>query len=137
MAKVYYTADEVADELRVSQRTLYRYIKDGRLKGKKAEGGRKWLFTRADIDELKTHKTDPQNRPTKDAHNELIESIDGIKRRLRLVCKMLKEEDREEIFTMCKDKGYHAYGTPEELKIILAGDMIRDIMDDMNHLQDK
>ena len=79
MAKVYYTADEVADELRVSQRTLYRYIESGRLQGQKADGARKWLFTRADIDAFingdakgrhtfdprSKKKNSPQNPPTK------------------------------------------------------------------------
>ena len=76
MAKVYYTAEEVAEELRVSQRTLYRYIEAGRLQGIKPENSRKWLFTRADIDAFvygdekgrhvnRKPQTDPQDQPTK------------------------------------------------------------------------
>jgi len=70
MAKVYYTAEEVAEELRVSKRTLYRYINSGRLNGQKAEGAQKWLFTRADIDAFINgdtkgrHTTDPRRKPT-------------------------------------------------------------------------
>ena len=45
----YYTADEAAEILRVSKRTLYRYIQSGRLQGVKPPNGRQWLFTREDI----------------------------------------------------------------------------------------
>ena len=98
MAKVYYTADEVADELRVSQRTLYRYIKDGRLQGKKAEGGRKWLFTRADIDGMKAHKTDPQNQPTKDTHTGLVKvRLTKDEEELLKLLRTLDDQEQEEV----------------------------------------
>ena len=54
--KDYYTADEIAEKLRVTRRTVYSYIKAGKLKGQKLEGGRKWLITPADFDAFTTPK---------------------------------------------------------------------------------
>lgn len=38
-----YTLEEVAEMLQVTRRTLYNYLKDGRLKGNKVVG--KWIIT--------------------------------------------------------------------------------------------
>lgn len=44
----YYMIDEVAVMLGISERTIFRLIKDGKLKGFKA--GREWRFDESDID---------------------------------------------------------------------------------------
>lgn len=60
--------------------------------------------------------------------------IDQVKARLYAIRKMLKEKDNDKILDMCKARDYHLYGTTEEFKIMLAEDMIRDIMDDLTPL---
>lgn len=45
-----HSAQEVADYLGVTRRTLYTYIKDGKIEGLKI--GRQWKFTDAQIDAL-------------------------------------------------------------------------------------
>lgn len=42
-----YSTDDVMQILKCTRRTLYNYIKDGRLQGVKV--GRKWLFTEEQI----------------------------------------------------------------------------------------
>lgn len=42
--------NDVCDLYHIERRTVYRWIKSGKLKGKKA--GRKWLFTREDVEAL-------------------------------------------------------------------------------------
>lgn len=41
---------DVATMCHVERKTVYRWIKSGKLKGKKA--GRKWLFTREEVEAL-------------------------------------------------------------------------------------
>lgn len=41
---------EVSEMYHVKRLTVYRWIKEGKLKGKKA--GRKWLFKREDVEAL-------------------------------------------------------------------------------------
>ena len=40
--------NDVCDLYHIERKTVYRWIKSGKLKGKKA--GRKWLFTREAVD---------------------------------------------------------------------------------------
>ncbi len=47
-AKKYYTLQEVAAALQVDERSVYRFIKDGRLHGMKV--GRVWRFSQEDLD---------------------------------------------------------------------------------------
>jgi excisionase family DNA binding protein len=42
------TVNEVADELRVDRRTVYRYLRQGQLRGQKL-GGRTWRISRSDL----------------------------------------------------------------------------------------
>lgn len=106
MAKVYYTADEVADELRVSQRTLYRYLQDGRLQGKKAEGGRKWLFTRADIDSIRAHKTSPQGKPTKKTHKTSPQAqLTQYEKELLEIIRSLDDKTQAEVLKFVRNVG--------------------------------
>lgn len=54
-----YTLDEVEKLLKVSLRTLYRYIKQGRLKANKI--GNKWIVREQDLKDFiegKTNKAD-------------------------------------------------------------------------------
>lgn len=44
------TVQEVGELCRVSTRTVYRWIETGQIKGRKI--GRKWLFTRDDLEEV-------------------------------------------------------------------------------------
>lgn len=41
---------DIANMYHVTRRTVYDWIKDGKIKGKKA--GRKWLFERSDVMDL-------------------------------------------------------------------------------------
>lgn len=41
---------DIANMYHVTRRTVYDWIKDGKIKGKKA--GRKWLFERSDVLDL-------------------------------------------------------------------------------------
>lgn len=54
-----YTIDEVADLLHVTRRTMYSYIKDGKLKAVKI--GKYWKITQANLEELLSTgtKTEP------------------------------------------------------------------------------
>ena len=45
-----YTVDEVADILQVTRRTVYNYIKEGKLNAKKI--GKSWRITSKDIEDL-------------------------------------------------------------------------------------
>lgn len=47
MAEKYLTTDEVCETLKVSMRTLYRYLEGGKLKASKV--GKRWLITEADL----------------------------------------------------------------------------------------
>ena len=52
-----YTLVEVAEMLQVTRRTLYNYLKDGRLKGNKVVG--KWIITEEQLkDFIEGSKTD-------------------------------------------------------------------------------
>ena len=51
-----YTLVEVAEMLQVTRRTLYNYIKDGRLKGNKVIG--KWIITEEQLRDFIEGKTD-------------------------------------------------------------------------------
>lgn len=44
------TADEAAEQLRVTRRTVYEWLKEGRLRGVKV--GRLWRIHKSDVDEL-------------------------------------------------------------------------------------
>ena len=48
-AQVIYTAEEVADLLRLNKVTIYRYIREGRLRATRT-GNRNYRVTAADID---------------------------------------------------------------------------------------
>lgn len=45
-----YTLKEVCEMLRISRRTIYNLLKDGKLKGVKV--GREWRFSREQIEEF-------------------------------------------------------------------------------------
>jgi len=47
---VLYTVEEIKDILKVTQRTLYNYIKSGNLKAVKI--GKYWRITQADLEEF-------------------------------------------------------------------------------------
>ena len=51
-----YTLAEVAEMLQVTRRTLYNYLKDGRLKGNKVVG--KWIITEEQLKDFIEGKTD-------------------------------------------------------------------------------
>jgi len=51
-----YTLTEVAEMLQVTRRTLYNYLKDGRLKGNKVVG--KWIITEEQLKDFIEGKTD-------------------------------------------------------------------------------
>ncbi len=51
-----YTLVEVAEMLQVTRRTLYNYLKDGRLKGNKVIG--KWIITEEQLKDFIEGKTD-------------------------------------------------------------------------------
>ena len=51
-----YTLVEVAEMLQVTRRTLYNYLKDGRLKGNKVVG--KWMITEEQLKDFIEGKTD-------------------------------------------------------------------------------
>ena len=51
-----YTLVEVAEMLQVTRRTLYNYLKDGRLKGNKVVG--KWIITEEQLKDFIEGKTD-------------------------------------------------------------------------------
>lgn len=51
-----YTLEEVAEMLQVTRRTLYNYLKDGRLKGNKVVG--KWIITEEQLKDFIEGKTD-------------------------------------------------------------------------------
>ena len=52
----YMTLLEVASECRVSKKTIYRALNDGRLKAYKV--GRQWRFKRSDVDRFVTAGTE-------------------------------------------------------------------------------
>ncbi len=54
-----YTLDEIEVLLKVSLRTLYRYIKNGRLKANKI--GNKWIVTEQALKDFIEGKTDKEN----------------------------------------------------------------------------
>lgn len=54
-----YTLNEVEELLKVSLRTLYRYIKDGRLKANKI--GNKWIVTEQSLKDFIEGKTDSKD----------------------------------------------------------------------------
>lgn len=51
-----YTLVEVAEMLQVTRRTLYNYLKDGKLKGNKVVG--KWIITEEQLKDFIEGKTD-------------------------------------------------------------------------------
>lgn len=53
-----YTLEEIIGLLNVTRRTLYNWIKDGKLKAFKA--GREWRVTRKALDEFTEHGTDEE-----------------------------------------------------------------------------
>ena len=53
-----YTLEEIIELLNVTRRTLYNWIKDGKLKAFKA--GREWRVTRKALDEFTEHGTDEE-----------------------------------------------------------------------------
>ena len=55
-----YTLVEVAEMLQVTRRTLYNYLKDGRLKGNKVVG--KWIITEEQLKDFIEGKTDRRSR---------------------------------------------------------------------------
>ena len=55
-----YTLEEVAEMLQVTRRTLYNYLKDGRLKGNKVVG--KWIITEEQLKDFIEGKTDRRSR---------------------------------------------------------------------------
>ncbi|MFA5124747.1 MAG: helix-turn-helix domain-containing protein [Patescibacteria group bacterium] len=48
---ILYTTQEVADILKVHQRTIFRYIKSGKIKASKILG-REWRIKKEDLDKL-------------------------------------------------------------------------------------
>lgn len=44
-----YTVSEAADVLRISLRSAYKFVEEGRLKAYKAEGTRQWLIPEESI----------------------------------------------------------------------------------------
>lgn len=48
MVAVYLTPEEVAERCRVVRRTVYDWLREGRLQGRRA--GRKWLISDADVE---------------------------------------------------------------------------------------
>lgn len=48
MVPVYLTPDEVAERCRVVRRTVYDWLREGRLQGRRA--GRKWLISDVDVE---------------------------------------------------------------------------------------
>lgn len=54
-----YNLNEIEDILQVSIRTLYRYIKSGRLKANKI--GNKWIVTEQDLKDFIEGKTDKKD----------------------------------------------------------------------------
>ena len=53
-----YTLEEIIELLGVTRRTLYNWIKDGKLKAFKA--GREWRVTRKALDEFTQHGTEEE-----------------------------------------------------------------------------
>lgn len=49
-AKKFYTAEDIANEYLVSRRTVYDWVANGKLKGRKV--GNQWRFTRGDVEKL-------------------------------------------------------------------------------------
>jgi len=83
------TMDEAVDFLGCSKRTLYRYVKDGRLSYTEKNGG-KW-FKRKDlapiltniIDNKEKHRPDTSDEPSKSKKKELIADTDLLQRILK------------------------------------------------------
>ena len=48
--QIIYTPEEIADKLKASRRTVYRWIEKGELKAFKA--GKMWRITREDLEEF-------------------------------------------------------------------------------------
>ena len=55
-----YTLEELAELLQVTRRSLYNWIKSGKLKAFKA--GREWRVTGEAVDEFTTHGTEENNQ---------------------------------------------------------------------------
>lgn len=50
-----YTLDEVSERVKLARRTLYRYVRDGRLKAVKI--GNQWRVSAADLADFMEHGT--------------------------------------------------------------------------------
>lgn len=60
----YYTREEVADILGVTARTVYNYVRDGKLKGYRISN--RWLFKEEDIDTFVTRVSSFDNLDKED-----------------------------------------------------------------------
>ena len=58
--KTVYTIEEVAKELRVTERSVYSYVRTGRIKAIKV--GRNWRITQAELNSIKKRGLRPQEK---------------------------------------------------------------------------